>query len=339
MTTIKDIARYANVSPATVSRILNDDVSLNVLPETKERVLRAAKELHYTKKKSARMKKTFQLGIVLWFSAEEEMKDSYYLSARKGVEDFCISQSIQLVRVFKNDNNYLELLNGVDGIICLGKFSQKEVKKFINICRNIVFLDMKVSGYDITSLTMDFKQAVRDVMDYLYGLGHRKIGFMGGLEYVGEKERLTDPRREAYIAYMQEKNLPYAEYMYEGSFSTASGYEMGKKIASAENPPSAIFAASDALAVGALKALKEADIDVPEDMSIVGFNNTELSGYTVPALTTVNAPAYDMGQHGANLIYAASNLSIRTPLRAEIPCNLVIRESCTEYREKEKQSK
>ena len=98
--------------------------------------------------------------------------------------------------------------------------------------------------------------------------------------------------------------------------------------------PSAIFAASDALAVGALKAFKEADMEVPEDISLVGFNNTELSEYTVPALTTVNAPAYDMGQHGANLIYAASNLSIRTPLKAEIPCNLIVRESCMEYTEK-----
>ena len=180
MTTIKDIARQANVSPATVSRILNDDPTLNVLPETKERVLRTAKELHYTKKKSARLKKSFQLGLVLWFSAEDEMKDSYYLSARKGIEDFCISQSIELVRVFRNDSNYLDMLRGCDGIICLGKFAQEEVKSFIEICSNIVFLDMRVEHYNITSLTMDFKQAVRDALDYLYHLGHRKIGFMGG---------------------------------------------------------------------------------------------------------------------------------------------------------------
>ena len=334
MTTIKDIARWANVSPATVSRILNDDPTLKVLPETKERVLRAAKELHYTKKKSARLKKSFQLGLVLWFSAEDEMKDSYYLSARKGIEDFCISQSIELVRVFRNDSNYLDMLRGCDGIICLGKFAQEEVKSFIEICSNIVFLDMKVEHYNITSLTMDFKQAVRDALDYLYHLGHRKIGFMGGKEYVGNHELLVDPRLEEYIAYMKEKDLPYEKYLYEGNFNTFSGYEMGKVIAGSDERPSAIFAASDALAVGALKAFKEADMEVPEDISLVGFNNTELSEYTVPALTTVNAPAYDMGQHGANLIYAASNLSIRTPLKAEIPCNLIVRESCMEYTEK-----
>ncbi len=103
------------------------------------------------------------------------MKDSYYLSARKGIEDFCISQSIELVRVFRNDSNYLDMLRGCDGIICLGKFAQEEVKSFIEICSNIVFLDMRVEQYNITSLTMDFKQAVRDALDYLYHLGHRKI--------------------------------------------------------------------------------------------------------------------------------------------------------------------
>ena len=132
---------------------------------------------------------------------------------------------------------------------------------------------------------------------------------------------------------MKEKNLPYEKYLYEGSFNTFSGYEMGKVIATSEEHPTAIFAASDALAVGALKAFKEADMEVPEDISLVGFNNTELSEYTVPALTTVNAPAYDMGQHGANLVYVASNLSIKTPLKAKIPCPLVIRESCARVKE------
>lgn len=329
MTTIKDIARAANVSPATVSRILNDDPTLSVLPETKERVLQTAKELHYTKKKSVRLKKAFQLGLVLWFSEEDEMKDSYYVSARKGVEDFCISQSIEMVRVFKNDSDYSERLHGVDGIICLGKFAKSEVRTLIDICSNIVFLDMKVTEYHITSLTMDFKQAVNEAMEYLYQLGHRRIGYLGGKEFVGDGELLVDPRRETYLSFMKKKQLSYEAHLWEGSFNATSGYELGKQIVASKERPTAIFAASDALAIGALRAFNEADLRVPEDISIIGFNNTEVSEYTVPPLTTINAPAYDMGQHGANLIYAASNLSIRTPLKAEIPCSLVVRDSCT----------
>ena len=77
-----------------------------------------------------------------------------------------------------------------------------------------------------------------------------------------------------------------------------------------------------------MRAIQEKGLSIPDDISIIGFNDTEMSAYTTPALTTISAPAYDMGQHGANLIYAATNLNIATPLKAKIPCQLIKRESC-----------
>ena len=77
-----------------------------------------------------------------------------------------------------------------------------------------------------------------------------------------------------------------------------------------------------------MKAIKDCGLSIPEDISVIGFNDTEMSAYTSPALTTVHAPAYDMGQHGANFLYVSSNLSIATPLKAKIPCYLVERDSC-----------
>ena len=77
-----------------------------------------------------------------------------------------------------------------------------------------------------------------------------------------------------------------------------------------------------------MRAIQEKGLSIPDDISIIGFNDTEMSSYTTPALTTISAPAYDMGQHGANLIYAATNLNINTPLKAKIPCQLMKRESC-----------
>ena len=92
--------------------------------------------------------------------------------------------------------------------------------------------------------------------------------------------------------------------------------------------PTAVFAANDAIALGAMKAIKEQGYAIPQDISIVGFNDEDASTFITPALTTIHAPSYDMGQHGANLVYVASNLSIKTPLHAKIPCPLIIRESC-----------
>lgn len=327
MATIKDIAEEAGVSPAAVSRILNNDASLSVSLATKQKVWDTAKELHYHKVKS-RNKASFQMGIVQWFSAEQEMQDNYYLLIRQGIEDFCLKNSIQIIRAFRSDADYMEILKDADGLICIGKFSNEEVRQFIEICGNIVFLDMLVSDWGITTLTMDFKQAVNLALDYLTDLGHKRIAFLGGIEFAGDKEPVMDARKEAFVSYMKKKIPEYTPLIYEGTFSTASGYEMMERILREKEHPTAVFTASDALAFGAMKAIKDCGLRIPEDISVIGFNDTEMSAYTSPALTTVHAPAYDMGQHGANFLYVSSNLSITTPVKAKIPCYLVERDSC-----------
>ncbi|MBR1508663.1 MAG: LacI family DNA-binding transcriptional regulator [Eubacterium sp.] len=333
MATIKDIAREAGVSPAAVSRILNNDPTLAVAAETKKRVLEKAEELGYKKRRNT--KACFTIGIVQWFSAEDEMRDSYYLMIRQGIEDYCLKNSINIVRVFKTDTDYEESLRTVDGIICIGKFSGREIDSFTDICPNTVVLDMPVRDRQLTSISLDFREAVKDVMNYLSSLGHEKIAFLVGREYVGENEPITDMRKDAYLSFMKKKKLSTKGLIYEGEFNTASGYEMMKKALLSDVRPTAVFAASDALALGALKAVKEEGLKCPEDISIVGFNDTEMSAYTSPALTTVHAPAYDMGQQGAGLLFSASKMNTHIALKVKIPCSLVIRESCMEPREKE----
>ena len=117
-------------------------------------------------------------------------------------------------------------------------------------------------------------------------------------------------------------------YFKEGSFSFESGFDMMNELFRENNIPTAVFAANDVIALGAMKAIRENGLKIPDDISIIGFNDEETSAYIMPPLTTIHAPAYDMGQHGANLVYVSSNLSIKTPLKAKIPCELVVRESC-----------
>lgn len=328
MTTIKDIAQAAGISSGAVSRILNNDPTLSVSLETKKRVFDIAKELNYHKVKN-NDKSSFKMGIVQWFSAEQELQDNYYLLVRQGIEDFCQNHSIGIVRAFQGDILSIQTLKDVDGLICIGKFSHNEIQSFIHICQNIVFLDMTVLNYNITTLTMDFSAAVYEALDYLTSLGHTKIAYLGGREYVGDQELITDERKNAYISYMHSANLDPSGWIFEEQFSTASGYNMMLKILESGKLPTAVFAASDAIAIGAMKAIREKGLSIPKDISIIGFNDTEISAYTTPALTTIHAPAYDMGQHGANLIYAATNLKINTPLKAKIPCHLIKRDTCS----------
>ncbi len=326
MATLKDIAQAAGISTGAVSRILNNDPTLSVSPETRRKVFEIAQELNYQKAK-IRDKSLFKMGILQWFSAEQEMQDSYYLLVRQGIEDYCQKHSIGIIRAFQSDEASIKTLQGVDGLICIGKFSHEEVQKFMDICPNIVFLDMPVLDYNITTLTMDFKSAVYDALDYLIELGHTKIAYLGGKEFVGNQELFVEERKQAFVSYMNNHGLD-TSYIYEDVFSTASGYQMMQAILEGSDLPTAIFAASDAIAFGAMRAIQEKGLSIPDDISIIGFNDTEMSSYTTPTLTTISAPAYDMGQHGANLIYAATNLNISTPLKAKIPCQLVKRESC-----------
>lgn len=334
MTTLKDIADMAGVSQAAVSRILNNDDTLSVPVATKKKVLETAEKLRYVKRPRKSSKEQFKIGVLQWFSAEDELQDPYYLQVRQGIEDFCIKNNVAIARAFRTDENWSERIQDINGLVCIGKFSEEEVTLLIEINSNIVFLDMSVNDNNYTTVTMDFKNAVYDALDYLISLGHKKIAFLCGREYVGDdKEMVRDERRKSYISYMKKQKMEYKRWMREGEFSSVSGYNMMKELLEKDELPTAVFAASDAIAFGAMKAIQEKGLVIPKDISIVGFNDTEMSAFTTPRLTTVNAPAYDMGQHGANLIYVSSNLSIKTPLKVKIPCKLVERESCARVQE------
>ena len=332
MVTIKDIANKAGVSPAAVSRILNKDETLSVAPETRRKVLEISEELGYKKRHSeaatARNEKNFTIGIVQWFSAEDELRDSYYLTVRKGVEDYCENNRINIIRAYKTDSSFQTVLKGVDGILCVGKFSEDDVRLFREIAENVVFLDMTIDGSEVTTVSMDFKNGIFEAMDYLTELGHERIAFLGGVEYVGEGCALTDKRKTAYQQYMKKHKLSTKGLLREGSFDSQSGYDMMKDMLQMKERPTAVIAANDAIAVGAMRAAVEEGLNIPKELSIIGFNDDEMSQFTTPALTTIHAPAYDMGQYGANFLAAAHKMNINTPVRVKLPCRLVVRESC-----------
>lgn len=333
MVTIRDVAKECGLSPASVSRILNNDKTLQVTEETRRKVFDAAKKLKYVKKGGARSKAGFTLGILQWFSAQQELEDEYYLRVRRGVEDFCIRNSIQIVRAYRTDTGYMDTLKECDGLVCVGKFAKKDADKLIKFMPNIVFLDMVTEHPEVTTLTIDLYTAAKEALNYLKSLGHTKIAYLGGIEYASGSEVVEDGRRKAYVKFMKRNRFAYADLCREDEFNSGSGYKMMQDILRGKNIPTAVFAASDAIAVGAMKAIKESGRKIPEDISVISINDDEMSGFTEPPLTTMHAPAYDMGQHGANLVYVAGNLDIKTPLKVMIPCTMVKRSSCAEAKQ------
>lgn len=327
MATLKDVANEAQVSQATVSRILNNDETLTVPEETRNKVIQAAHKLNYqSKRKTTAPKNQFTLGIVQWYSLEQEISDPYYLSIRQGVERFCQKNNIAIIRSFKDDGNHELNLKDVDGLVCIGKFSEKEVSQFENITRNLIFLDMTHEKINSATVTLDFKQAIKDALDYLVGLGHQKIGYLGGFEQLNDNSFYRDTRFEAFQNYCLDHKIEFIPYTLIDQFTSESGYKMMSELIATQMIPDAIVAGSDPIAIGAMRAIQDHNLKIPEDISIIGFDDIQAASYTNPPLTTIYAPALEMGEFGVAQVFYLKQFKLAT--KTKLPCTLIERESC-----------
>lgn len=158
-----------------------------------------------------------------------------------GYRGLLFKNNISIVRTFKTDNDYQNVLCDVDGIICLGKFSKQEIKLLHSLNNKIVFLDMTVENIEITSVSLDFRQAVSDAIKYLYDLGHRTVGFIGGIEQLEDGTIFPDKRLNTFTDICDELNIKYDGFIMQDKFSTSSGYKMMSEMISKGNLPTAIL--------------------------------------------------------------------------------------------------
>ena len=333
MATIKDIAELAQVSPATVSRILNQDETLSVTEATRKKVMNAAHSLNYIKKKNSSL--TMTIGIFQWFSLSQESEDPYYQDIRGGIEKYCADHHIEVVRVFHSDSNYMEALRDVQALICIGKFPEEKVRIFESLTKNVIFVDMRTQRINCNTIVLDFRQAVFDALDHLTGLGHTHVGYLGGQEYLEDGSIYFEERKEAFINYCEEHALCYEPYLLEDTFSAESGYRMMTELIRKETLPTAVFAASDPIAIGAMRALNENGYHVPDDVSIIGFDDISSAAFLNPPLTTIHTPARFMGEYAAHyltLFVKDSSIEMQTPVRLTLPCELTVRSSCAKPR-------
>lgn len=327
MATLKDVANLAGVSSASVSRILNNDLTLSVPQSTRDRVLEAAETLGYVKKKKKADVSTMTVGIVQWVSAENEASDPYYLNIRQGVENYCSNHMITIIRSFASEMSIPRRMEKVDGLVCIGKFSPEDRQKMIAICPNIIFLDMKLDTITNAFIVPDFKGAMRIVMDHFIAEAHKKVGFLGGIESVsGEVYR--DDRLKYFRRFATKAGLEFEPYVVMKEFTRESGYEMMKSLIDAKTVPTAIFAASDPIAIGAMRACYEAGLRIPDDLSIIGFDNIDETNYTYPPMTTIFVPTYEIGSTGMRMLHDAwkRNENIQ-PMKVELPCYMISRQS------------
>jgi LacI family transcriptional regulator len=338
MATIRDIAKLAGVSPATVSRVLNHDETISVSDETRKKIFETAELVSYQKpsraKKSTSAK--FTIGLVSWYNELEELNDPYFISIRMGIEKECQSASIELVKIFNEDileNKFPSI--SFDGLIVVGKFPKEHLDRFKTYSQHIVFIHSNNDEAGIClphdSVQADFTTLTRNVLDFIIQKGHKKIGFIGGRELLPfTKEPLVDERELTFENYLRGYGLYNPSYVRIGSFNFKEGYQMMLSLLAdnKNNLPTCLFVASDTLAIGALRAISEAGLTVPKDIALIGCNDIPTSHYTFPTLSTVKIYTELMGECGVRLLLEQLTKERKHPLKVIVPHRIIPRKSC-----------
>ncbi|ADL02709.1 LacI family DNA-binding transcriptional regulator [Lacrimispora saccharolytica] len=330
MATIKEIAEMAGVSAATVSRVLNFDDTLNVQDETKQRVFEAAERLEYQMRDKKKYKKKLKLGMISSYSLEEELEDTFYLSVRIAIERKIEEEGFKRFPV--NIGDSVESTSNLDGLICLGTFSESMVNKVKAFHKPAVFVDALGDLDLFDSVVTDLTHSVKKVLSYFMQEGHRKIAFIGGRDVDVDGKEVVDLRIPIFRSFMEDRGILKEEYIKIGGYTPKHGYRLGKELLAMEDKPSAIFTANDSLAVGCYKAIQEAGLKIPEDISVIGFNDISIAKYLIPPLTTVHIYMDFMGSQAVSVlaerIYSGREISMHISL----PTKLMVRGSVSKWK-------
>lgn len=297
--TIKDIARLAGVSHTTVSRALNDSPLIN--PETKERIKAIAGSMNYTPNYSARslvLDRSYNLG--LFFSTLHTGTSAGFLyEAIKGVNDVIKDQYNLIVRGIDDFKSYHNVnRKSFDGLIVMSQSLSDQ--SFIEYAAEkeipLVVLNRQIDGIEVMNLVPDDQAGAFKVVEHLLTSGHRKIAIIEGK--AGFKS--TQARREGYLEALRRYGVPVPEeYSVPGDYDLESGYAAMNRLLELGDVPTAVFCCNDDMALGAIKAITERGLRVPDDLSVVGFDDHLFSGYMTPALTTVKRPIEEISRAGA----------------------------------------
>lgn len=304
MATVKDVAREAGVSLGTVSNVLNGRDS--VKPRNRERVYEAMKKLgfHYNMTASAlRTKTTKNIGLIL-----PTIINPFYPELARGVEDEARKAGFTVFlcnsdRDKEKEQQYIDALlsKGVDGIILLKPQLDREKLKALNEQTALVVEDWE-NGDDknLASVNIDGSLSIIQGMNLLAQYGHRKIAFISGLM----ESHSSRSEMNAYRKSLDSWNIPFRpEYVAHGDYTWKSGLEAAKKLMELENPPTAVFAANDMMAIGAIKAAQSRGDRVPDDISVIGIDDIEMGMLCTPSLTTIHQPKYEVGVEAFRLLH------------------------------------
>jgi DNA-binding LacI/PurR family transcriptional regulator len=297
--TIKDIAKIAKVSHTTVSRALND--SPFIKEDTKTKIMAIAKELNYVPNYNAKslvLDRSYNIGL-LFTTISDVTSSSFFYETVRGVSSV-IKGSYNLVVRGIDDYKNFTLVNSkrFDGIILMSQSNSDDlfIEYLLEEKIPVVVLNRDIYESSIINILSSDKKGSYDAVTYLIQNGHRDIAIIEGKKGFNS----TVERKNGFLMALSENKLEInSEYMVGGDYTIGSGYNAMKELLGLRKIPTAVFCSNDDMAVGAMKAVFESGLSVPSDISIMGFDGSQLGAFLTPALTTVKRPIMEVSKKGA----------------------------------------
>jgi LacI family transcriptional regulator len=338
ISTIREVAARCGVSVATVSRVLNgySDVS----SETRQRVLAAARKLDYTPNAAARtlVKRRSQLIGVILFTGDShpDLQHPFFLEVLVGLKHSLGADGYDVL-LFAHEqpgsgggpHAYARRArhHGVDGVVVLAvdDAEEPELQKLIASGTPVVAVDLALAGERASYVASDNIGGARLAVRHLHGLGHSRIATIAGLAHT----KPAADRLLGYRAELQELGLTHRPgYEAAGDFYMESGEAAMRRLLALPEPPTAVFAASDLMAVGAIRAIEDAGLRCPDDVAVIGFDDVQLAELVSPALTTIRQEKRALGAAAARSLVSLIDDAETAPHVSVLPVELVVRESC-----------
>lgn len=326
--TIKDIAREAGVSIATVSRSINGEEGVG--PETRERILAISRRLNYFPNLSARglvARRPNAIGIVIPRTSEFAFSNPYYSEILKGIEKKTRESGHYLVFSFAEEDCYARMVQhqlAAGVIILANRMDDFRVEEAWRMKIPLVLIPGNSRQPGIPSVDVNNIDGAYQAVRHLVHLGHRRIAFING----PANSKYSLERLDGYRKGLKKNGLPLQKGWVLGSdFTQQGGYERMKKLLSLQAPPTAVLVINDFSAMGALRAAKEIGWRVPKDISIVGFGDVPFSSMTDPPLTTIREPFQQMGMEAAGILLDRVSGKRHASRHRMLSVELVIRDS------------
>lgn len=328
ISTIKDIAEKLNISTAAVSKALNNKEDVSI--ELKNRVKKTAEEMGYLPNEVAqKLAKNRNNSIGVFVLGIEEVGAAGYFGFKflEGIIDTANKKKYEVVMFLgKEEISYKKICEEkrVEGVIFIGlRLDDKYIEDIKNIKVPVVVIDQRIESFNIAYISSDNKLGVKKALNHLIENGHKKIGILKAYK----EAEISEKRYKAFKEHLEEKDIFDKKFIFNGDFTKKSGIIAGENIAELKEKPTALFCVSDLMAIGVIEGLKNKGIKVPEEISVIGFDNLNIGEFIVPDLTTIAQNGFKIGEEAVESII--NRIENKVFFRnIEVEPELVIRSSC-----------